>query len=194
MLSSLNDFLVSTSAVALAEMGDKTQLLALCFAACFKRPRPIIAAIFLATLLNHALAGEVGHVLGSWLDGPALKWILAASYIGMGLWMLVPDKIDDVEKPHDRWGVFGATFTAFFMAEMGDKTQIATMALAAHAKEIWPVIAGTTLGMMIANVPVVLMGGRIVRKLPMDKLHKAAAALFVLLGVYTLADVTGLLK
>lgn len=188
MISSLNDFLVSTSAVALAEMGDKTQLLALCFAACFHKPRPIIAAIFAATLLNHALAGEVGHLLGSWLDGPTLKWILAASYIGMGLWVLVPDKMDDAVKPRDRWGVFWATFSAFFVAEMGDKTQIATMALAAHAKDVWPVIAGTTLGMMIANVPVVLMGGRILRKLPMDKLHKAAAVLFVLLGIYTLVQ------
>jgi len=179
-------FLISTGIVALAEVGDKTQLLAFILAAKFRKPAPIIVGILLATIANHALAGA----LGSWLTvlvAPAtMRWILGLSFIGMALWTLVPDKFDEDDARLARYGVFGTTFIAFFLAEMGDKTQIATVALAAQYQAFLFVVAGTTLGMMIANVPAVLLGDKIAERMPVRLVHAVAAAIFAVLGVATL--------
>ena len=179
-------FLVSTGIVALAEIGDKTQLLAFILAARFRKPVPIILGILVATLTNHFLAG----MLGSWITillGPeTLRWVLGVSFIAMALWTLVPDKYDEKDAKLVRFGVFGTTLIAFFLAEMGDKTQIATVALAAQYRAVIQVVAGTTLGMMIANVPAVLLGDRIAAKVPVRAVHGVAAAIFVVLGVVTL--------
>jgi putative Ca2+/H+ antiporter (TMEM165/GDT1 family) len=181
-------FLVSTGVVALAEIGDKTQLLALVLAAKYRKPVPIILGILVATLLNHALAG----VAGAWISatvGPAvMRWILGLSFIAMAAWTLVPDKYDDAGEPEPapRFGVFGATLVAFFLLEMGDKTQIATVALAAKYSSLFAVVAGTTFGMMLANVPAVLLGEVAAKKLPMHIVHRIAAAIFLLLGVTVL--------
>jgi putative Ca2+/H+ antiporter (TMEM165/GDT1 family) len=188
-----SEFLIATGAVALAEMGDKTQLLALCLSACLRRPLPIIVGIFLATLLNHAAAGAAGHYLGAWLEGAALKWILGFSFLAMAGWVLLPDKMEEEPKASDRWGAFIAAFTAFFLAEMGDKTQIATIALAMQAHSVVQVVLGTTLGMMIANVPVVLFGIRVMRKIPMALMRKGAAAAFAAIGITALLSASGLL-
>jgi putative Ca2+/H+ antiporter (TMEM165/GDT1 family) len=179
-------FLVSTGLVALAEMGDKTQLLSLLLAARFRRPVPIILGILVATLLNHAAAAAVGAWVTQLIGPDLLRWILGASFIAMGLWMLVPDKLDDTEAQPPRFGVFGATVLAFFFAEMGDKTQVATVALAARFHDLFAVVAGTTLGMMVANVPAVLLGDRLTRRLPVRAIHIVAAVLFVALGVLAL--------
>jgi putative Ca2+/H+ antiporter (TMEM165/GDT1 family) len=183
--------LVSTGVVALAEIGDKTQLLALLLAARYRRPWPIVAGILVATLLNHALAGWLGAWIPQLLSPTVLRWGLGLGFLAMAVWVLIPDRIDEGEvRIADRLGVFGATFVAFFIAEMGDKTQIATVAMAAHyAAQIGgflAVIAGTTLGMLIANVPVVLVGDRLAQKIPMKWVHGAAALLFAGLGVATL--------
>lgn len=182
-------FLVSTGIVALAEIGDKTQLLAFLLAAKFRKPVPIILGIFAATLVNHACAGAVGAWITSVLSPDAMRWILGASFIAMAGWMLVPDEIDDDAGDLTRHGIFITTVIAFFLAEMGDKTQIATVALAAKYHAIIAVVAGTTLGMMIANAPAVLLGNRIAERMPTRTVHMIAAAIFAVLGVLTLMGV-----
>jgi putative Ca2+/H+ antiporter (TMEM165/GDT1 family) len=182
---------VSTGVVALAEIGDKTQLLAFLLAARFKRPLPIIVGIFAATLLNHGLAGALGTWITAALSPEVLRWVLGVSFIGMAVWTLIPDDIEDDEAPvAQRFGVFGATLITFFLAEMGDKTQIATVAMAAHyaglhVSPIW-VVAGTTLGMMLADVPAVFVGDKLSAKIPMRLVHGVAAGIFALLGAATL--------
>ncbi len=179
-------FLVSTGIVALAEIGDKTQLLAFILAAKFRRPLPIILGIFVATVANHAFAGALGAWITSLASPEIMRWVLGVSFIAMALWTLVPDKFDEDEAKLARFGVFGTTLIAFFLAEMGDKTQIATVALAAQYHAIVAVVAGTTLGMMIANVPAVLLGDRIAEKMPVKLVHWIAAAIFAVLGIATL--------
>lgn len=188
---SLEALLVSTGIVALAEIGDKTQLLAFLLAARFRTPWPIILGILLATLLNHGLAGSLGAWITSVLDPHTLRWILGISFIAMAGWMLIPDTLDDTEAAQTRFGVFGTTFVTFFLAEIGDKTQIATIALAAqysegHYYQVVMVVLGTTLGMMIANVPAVLLGDRIANRIPTRVVHGVAALIFAGLGVATL--------
>jgi putative Ca2+/H+ antiporter (TMEM165/GDT1 family) len=179
--------LISTGIVALAEVGDKTQLLAFLLAARFKKPLPIIAGIFCATVVNHGLAGALGAWITASLSPEILRWVLGVSFIGMAVWTLIPDKIEDDEGDMGgRWGVFGATLIAFFLAEMGDKTQIATVAMAAHFPDPVLVVVGTTLGMLIADVPAVFIGDRLSAKIPMRLVHGIAAALFAVLGVATL--------
>ena len=179
--------LVSTGVVALAEIGDKTQLLAFILAARFKKPLPIIAGILAATLINHGLAGALGAWITSAISPEVLRWVLGASFLGMAAWTLIPDKIEEEEAQiASKWGVFGATFITFFLAEMGDKTQIATVALAAHYANAWVVVLGTTLGMLIADVPAVLVGDKLADKIPMKLVHSIAAGVFVVLGVATL--------
>jgi Ca2+/H+ antiporter, TMEM165/GDT1 family len=180
-------FLVSTGIVTLAEMGDKTQLLALILAARFRKPWPIVAGIFVATVLNHALAGALGAWVTTVLGPDVLRWILGVSFIAMAVWMLIPDKIDEGDTPQaPRLGVFATTVIAFFLAEMGDKTQIATVMLAAQYKAWAAVVAGTTLGMMLANAPVVWLGDKITRKVPIRVVHLVSAAIFAVLGVLAL--------
>lgn len=180
-------FLISTGVVALAEIGDKTQLLAFILAARFRRPWPIIAGILAATIVNHALAGAVGAWLMA-LAGPVvMRWVLGVSFLAMAAWTLVPDHVDEGEvAPRSGRGVFLTTIVAFFLAEMGDKTQIATVALAAKYAMPVAVVAGTTLGMMIANVPAVFLGDRLLRRMPVRLVHGVAAALFAALGIATL--------
>ena len=179
-------FLVSTGVVALAEIGDKTQLLALVLAARFRKPLPIVLGILVATLANHALAGAAGAWIASVVGPTVMRWILGLSFIAMALWTLVPDKYEGDEPPASRFGVFGTTLVAFFLVEMGDKTQIATVALAAKYSSLASVVAGTTAGMMLANVPAVLLGEVAARKLPMRLVHGIAAAIFLALGVSVL--------
>lgn len=182
-------FLISTSIVALAEMGDKTQLLSLVLAAKFRKPWPIVAGIFAATLVNHALAGAVGNWITTVLGPDMLRWILGISFILMAGWMLIPDKLDEdeAEKSNGRWGVFGTTLVLFFLAEMGDKTQLATVGLAAkYPLSYYWVVAGTTLGMMLANAPVVWFGEKITQKLPIKTIHRVCAIVFLVLGIAAL--------
>ena len=180
-------FLVSTSIVALAEMGDKTQLLALVLAARFRKPWPIVLGIFVATVLNHALAGAAGAWVTTVLGPQVLRWVLGASFIAMAAWMLIPDKLGDDDTGNaPRWGVFGTTVVAFFLAEMGDKTQIATVMLAAQYNAYGWVVAGTTLGMMLANAPVVWLGERMMRRVPVRAVHIVSALIFLTLGVLAL--------
>ena len=179
--------LVSTGVVALAEIGDKTQLLAFILAARFKKPLPIIAGILAATFINHGLAGALGAWITSAVSPELLRWVLGASFLGMAAWTLIPDKIEEEEAQiASKWGVFGATFITFFLAEMGDKTQIATVTLAAHYANAWVVVLGTTLGMLIADVPAVLVGEKLADKIPMKLVHSIAAGVFAVLGVATL--------
>ncbi|ARU05874.1 hypothetical protein CCO03_15390 [Comamonas serinivorans] len=179
--------LISTGIVALAEMGDKTQLLAFILAARFKKPAPIIAGIFVATLLNHALAGAVGQWVATAVSPSVLRWVLGLAFIAMALWTLIPDKLDEGDaQVAQRFGVFGATLVTFFLAEMGDKTQIATVGLAARFQAPFMVILGTTLGMMIANVPAVFLGNTFAARINMRLVHGIAAAIFAALGVATL--------
>ncbi len=186
---------ISTGVVALAEMGDKTQLLAFILAARFRKPLPIIAGILIATLLNHGLAGALGAWITTMISPDAMRWILGLSFIGMAVWTMFPDKIEE-EETHvaQRLGIFGATFITFFLAEMGDKTQIATVALAAHYGAPLMVIAGTTLGMLIADVPAVFVGSRFAAKIPMKLVHSIAAGIFALMGVLTLLKVEKLFQ
>ena len=180
-------FLVSTGIVALAEMGDKTQLLSLVLAARLRKPWAIAAGILVATLANHALAGAAGAWVTTVLGPHMLRWVLGGSFIAMALWMLIPDRLDDegADKA-PRLGVFGTTALMFFLAEMGDKTQVATVMLAAQYKALASVIAGTSLGMMLANVPVVWFGERITRKVPIRLVHVIGAVIFLGLGVFAL--------
>ena len=178
---------ISTGVVALAEIGDKTQLLAFILAARFKKPVPIIAGILCATLINHGLAGALGAWITSTVSPDILRWILGVSFLGMAVWTLIPDKIEEEETQiAHRLGVFGATFITFFLAEMGDKTQIATIAMAVHYASPVLVVIGTTLGMLIADVPAVFVGDKLAGRIPMKLVHGIAAALFALLGVATL--------
>jgi len=183
----LESLLISTGVVALAEIGDKTQLLAFILAARFKKPLPIIAGILVATLLNHGLAGALGAWITAMVDPSILRWVLGISFIAMAVWTLIPDKIEEEETEVAlKLGVFGATLVTFFLAEMGDKTQIATVALAAHYPSPLMVVAGTTLGMLIADVPAVFIGDKLAGRIPMQLVHRIAAAIFAGLGVATL--------
>ena len=180
-------FLVSTAIVTLAEMGDKTQLLSLVLAARFRKPWPIVLGIFVATLANHALAGAVGSWVTTVLGPQVLRWVLGLSFIAMAVWMLIPDKLDDDgDGAAPRFGVFGTTLVAFFLAEMGDKTQVATVMLAAQYSAYLWVVAGTTLGMMLANAPVVWLGDRLVKKVPIRVVHLVSALIFLVLGLLAL--------
>jgi putative Ca2+/H+ antiporter (TMEM165/GDT1 family) len=179
-------FLISTGIVALAEIGDKTQLLAFILAAKFRKPVPIVLGILVATLANHGFAGAVGSWITTLMGPETLRWVLGVSFIAMAGWTLIPDKFDEEDAKLARFGVFTTTLIAFFLAEMGDKTQVATIALAAQYQSLFAVVAGTTLGMMLANVPAVIMGDKIADKLPVKLVHRIAAAIFALLGVATL--------
>lgn len=187
MMFSLPTLLVSTGVVALGEMGDKTQLLAFILAAKFRKPIPIILGIFVATIVNHATAGALGAWITSLVEPQTMRWILAASFIGMGLWTLIPDKLDEEDAKLAHFGVFATTVIAFFLAEMGDKTQIATVALAAkYPADLLSVVVGTTAGMMIADVPAVLFARTIAQKVPLKLVHGIAAVIFIAIGVVTL--------
>lgn len=184
--------LTSTALVALAEIGDKTQLLAILLATRFKRPWPIIAGIFTATIANHFLAALVGSQAAALLDGAWFRYLIAASFIAMAIWTLIPDKIDDLEDKPARFGAFLTTVIAFFLVEMGDKTQIATVALGARFHDVVAVTAGTTLGMMLANVPAVFLGNELVKRVPMRVVHIVAASLFLLIGIWLAAQTAGI--
>ena len=178
---------ISTGVVALAEMGDKTQLLAFILAARFKKPVPIILGILLATLVNHGLAGALGAWITSVISPDTMRWVLGLSFIAMAVWTLIPDKIEEEETQiAQKLGVFGATLVTFFLAEMGDKTQIATVALAAHYGAPLLVVIGTTLGMLIADVPAVFVGNKFADRIPMKLVHSIAAAIFAIMGLLTL--------
>ncbi len=186
----LEAFLISTGIVALAEMGDKTQLLALLLAARFRKPWPIVAGILVATVANHAAAGAVGAWIQSMVSPSTLRIVLGVSFLAMAVWMLIPDKIDDdAGDKAPRLGVFGTTVVLFFLAEIGDKTQIATVMLAARyeAALAW-VVAGTTLGMMLANAPAVWLGDKLVRRVPVRAVHLVSAVIFALLGIAALVS------
>ena len=179
-------FLISTGIVALAEIGDKTQLLAFVLAAKFRRPVPIVAGILVATIANHGFAGALGSWLTSFASPEVLRWVLGLSFLGMAAWTLIPDTFDEDAARLGGRGVFVTTLVAFFFAEMGDKTQIATVALAAQYRAFYSVVAGTTLGMMLANVPAVYLGERIAHRVPVKVVHVVAACLFAVLGIATL--------
>ncbi len=183
----MESFIVSTGVVALAEIGDKTQLLAFILAARFKKPIPIVLGILVATIANHGLAGALGAWITATLSPEILRWVLGLSFIGMAIWTMIPDEIEEDEtKIAKRFGVFGATLVTFFLAEMGDKTQIATVAMAAHYADAIMVVIGTTLGMLIADVPAVFAGEKLANKIPMKLVHSIAAAIFAVLGIATL--------
>jgi putative Ca2+/H+ antiporter (TMEM165/GDT1 family) len=187
---SFEALLVSTGVVTLAEMGDKTQLLAFLLAARFKKPLPIIVGIFIATILNHGLAGALGTWITSLLSPETLRWVLGFSFLGMAIWTLIPDKIDEEEQPSTAsYGVFLTTLITFFLAEMGDKTQIATVALAANYSAPFTVVAGTTLGMLLADVPAVFLGNSFAKRLPLKIIHMVAAVIFAILGAMILFKV-----
>ena len=183
----MESLFVSMGVVALAEIGDKTQLLAFILAARFKKPVPIILGILAATLVNHGMAGALGAWITSSVSPEILRWVLGASFIGMAIWTMIPDKIEEEEaQVAERFGVFGATLITFFLAEMGDKTQIATVAMAAHYASPLLVVIGTTLGMLIADVPAVFVGDKLANKISMKLVHSIAAGVFAVLGVATL--------
>jgi putative Ca2+/H+ antiporter (TMEM165/GDT1 family) len=190
--SALEAFLMSTGIVALAEMGDKTQLLSLVLAARFRKPVPIIMGILIATLLNHAMAGFVGAWVNQWLGPVVMRWVLAVSFLVMAGWILIPDTLENDADAKQSGNVFVTTVVAFFLAEMGDKTQIATVALAAQYASLIAVVAGTTAGMMLANAPAVLLGEKVTKIVPMRTVHIAAAALFACLGLAALFNVGSL--
>lgn len=179
-------FLISTGIVGLAEIGDKTQLLAFVLAAKFRRPLPIVLAIFVATIVNHAFAAAIGAWVTSLLGPDVLRWVLGVSFLAMAAWTLIPDKLDEEDTKLARYGVFLTTLLAFFMAEMGDKTQVATVALAARYHDVYAVVLGTTLGMMLANVPAVYLGDRIAGRVSLRLVHGVAALVFAGLGAATL--------
>ncbi|WP_133477336.1 TMEM165/GDT1 family protein [Cognatilysobacter segetis] len=187
----MNALLVSTGTVALAEIGDKTQLLALMLAARYRRPWPIVAGIVIATVLNHALAAALGDWLSTLLTPDVLRWIVAGSFIAVALWTLKPDTLDDGEGGPAKYGALVATTIAFFIAEIGDKTQVATILLAARFHDFGQVVTGTTLGMLLANVPVVLLGSRFADRLPLRAARLTAAAVFAVLGIWALVAGVG---
>lgn len=185
----LSAFLISLAVVALSEMGDKTQLLALLLSARFRKPIPILIAIFLATLVNHGVSAVLGQWITTVLSPTVLLWIVSLGFIGMAVWMLISDKLDDESESIDKWqkyGVFGATFVLFFLAEIGDKTQIATVALAARFDSVGWVTVGTTLGIMLVNAPAVFIGNKLAEKLPISLIHKIGALVFLIIGVAAL--------
>lgn len=185
------EFLLSTAIVALAEMGDKTQLLALLLAARFRKPVPILVAILLATLINHGLSAVLGQWVTTVIGPEVLLWIVSIGFIAMAVWMLIPDELGDENASINKWqkfGVFGATFILFFLAEIGDKTQIATVALAARFDSVFWVMLGTTLGMMLANAPAVFLGDKLANRLPISLIHKIGAVIFLVIGVATLTQ------
>lgn len=187
MCALLEAFLISTGLVAVAEIGDKTQLLAIMLAARFRRPAPIVLGILVATLLNHGLAATLGFVVARYLSGPAFQILVAVGFLAMAAWALIPDKDDEEAGSRTAGGVFLTTLVAFFLVEIGDKTQVATTLLAARFQEIAIVAAGTTLGMMIANVPAVFLGEAATRVVPLRYVRIAAAGVFALIGASLLA-------
>jgi len=179
----LQSFLVSAGVVALAEVGDKTQLLSLALAAKYRRPLPIVLGVLVATLVNHGFAGALGVLVANWLTPTILNWTVVASFVAMAGWILVPDKLDDEDAGLKRpMGVFATTVVAFFLAEIGDKTQVVTIALAAEYRDLVSVVGGTTLGMLLANVPVIYLGKRFAARLPARLVHAIAAVMFLVLG------------
>lgn len=186
----LNSFILATSIVALAEIGDKTQLLSLLLAAKYKTHHwAIIAGIFVATVFNHAIAAWLGSAVAQWVDPELMRWIIAGGFIALGLWLLVPDKLDDHEKTpvaHSSWKVFTITTSLFFIAEMGDKTQVATVALGARYDDLMAVVFGTTVGMMLANAPAVWLGQKFTNALPVKWVHAIAAIIFIIMGLVTI--------
>ena len=191
----VESLIISIGVVALAEIGDKTQLLAFVLAARFKKPLPIIGGILCATLVNHGLAGALGAWIMSMVSPDTMRWVLGLSFLAMAVWTMIPDKIEDEEtQVAQHLGVFGATLVAFFLVEMGDKTQIATVALAAHYGAPVLVVIGTTLGMLVADVPAVFVGNRFAAKIPMKLVHSIAAAVFALMGLATLFKLENLLQ
>jgi Ca2+/H+ antiporter, TMEM165/GDT1 family len=187
----LEALLVSLGVVALAEIGDKTQLLALVLAARFAAPLPVIGGILTATLANHLAAGAVGTLLAVYIEPQLLRWLLAASFLGTAAWMLRPDAVPTLEQRASRFGAYGTTVIAFFLMEIGDKTQLATVALAARYHALVAVVCGTTLGMLLADVPVVLVGRAAAQRLPLKWVQRAAAAVFVVLAVLALWPARG---
>jgi Ca2+/H+ antiporter, TMEM165/GDT1 family len=185
-MAAVEAFLISTVVVGLAEIGDKTQILSLMLAARFQRPAPIIAGILVATLANHAAAGFAGTMFGELLSGVWMRWILGLSFLGVAIWALFPDRYHAHDARRSRSGAFMTTLLAFFVAEIGDKTQIATIGLAARFDRFLPVVTGTTLGMMLANIPVVVLGGQLAGRLPIRAIRLAAAGVFAALGILTL--------
>jgi putative Ca2+/H+ antiporter (TMEM165/GDT1 family) len=188
----LEAFLVSAGVVALAEFGDKTQLLALVLATRFRAPLSVIAGMLSGTLLNHLLAGALGTALAALLSPAPLRWLLAGSFLATALWMLLPERAEPpsgAPLPRMRLGAFGASVVAFFLAEFGDKTQLATLALAAHYHALAPVVAGSTVGMMLADLPAVFLGGAATRRLPMKLVRRVAVAAFLGLAVWVMAGV-----
>ena len=183
----MDAFIASVLAVALAEVGDKTQLLALFLTAIFARKSAIILGVLIATVLNHAVSAWLGVWVSSYLNETNLSWIVAISFIVVGLWLLVPDKDEEVDEKYLKWGAFLATTVLFFFAEIGDKTQIATVVLAAKYTDFYMVLAGTTVGMMLANVPVIYLGSWLMSKLPFKQVRYGACMLFLVLGVGTIA-------
>lgn len=187
----LSAFLISLAVVALSEMGDKTQLLALLLAAKFRKPVPILIAIFLATLVNHGVSAVLGQWITTVLSPVVLLWIVSLGFIAMAVWMLIPDELGDESESINKWqkyGVFSATFVLFFLAEIGDKTQIATVALAARFDSIGWVTLGTTLGIMLVNAPAVFIGNKLAEKLPISLIHKIGALVFLVIGLAALAQ------
>jgi Ca2+/H+ antiporter, TMEM165/GDT1 family len=187
----LEAFVVSVGVVALAELGDKTQLLALVLAARFRAPLPVLGGILTATLANHLAAGAVGTLLAAYVSPAVMRWALAASFLATALWMLIPDKDSGLGQRPARFGAYGTSLISFFLLEIGDKTQIATVALAARYNTLIPVVAGTSLGMMLADVPVVLLGKVAAEKIPMQLVHRIAAAVFVVLAVLVALGISG---
>ncbi len=181
----------STAVVALAEIGDKTQLLAILLATRFRRPVPIILGILVATVANHALAALLGSQAAAFLDSPIFRYAVGASFIAMAAWTLIPDRLEDDDAPEPRFGAFLTTLVAFFLVEMGDKTQIATIALGAQYHDVIAVTTGTTLGMMIANVPAVFLGQELLKRVDLAMMRRIAAALFMLIGLWVLAQTAG---
>ncbi len=179
--------LISTGVVAIAEMGDKTQLLSLILAAKFRRPLPIVAGIFVATVLNHFAAGWIGQQVAGLISADVLRWVVGIGFLAIAAWALIPDEMDEEEATVKPYGAFLATCVAFFLAEMGDKTQIATVALAVKYQPLWQVVFGTTIGMMLANVPAVYLGDWIAKRMHVLRMVRfVAAAIFALIGVLAL--------
>lgn len=185
--------LTSTAVVALAEIGDKTQLLAIVLATRFQKPLPIVAGIFAATIANHFLAALVGSEVASILDGQWFRYAIAVSFIAMAAWTLIPDKLDEEEHKPAKFGAFLTTLIAFFLVEMGDKTQVATIALGARFHDVVAVTTGTTLGMMLANVPAVFLGHEVLKYVPLKIVRMIAAGLFLVIGLWVLAQTAGLM-